>query len=141
MKRQIGDADMGNYGKTATIAVSRLANAPSLSPRDAWKAATGEVFPDSPSSQAKSCPRDTFLALCETGGINNVAAGVYTRSTENKRYALRALDALRADPRLSEDQRALWKIAVQGEAKVHNSQMDVVATLYRSSLLKMNSIG
>ena len=127
---------MGKYGKAAEIAVDLVAKGNSLAPRDAWKKAVARVFPQSPSSQAKGCPRDSFLALCELGIVKNVAPGTYTRSVKNKTYIARALAALRSTPALLDDEKRLWHIATDGANTVANCQMEVLTALWRQRLIR-----
>ena len=91
---------MPKYAEVATRAVGLMLWAPGTSPRAAWMRAGERVFPDSESSREKGCPMSTFLGLCEEGVVPGALAGSYTRSVLNKEYALRALEALRADPEL-----------------------------------------
>ena len=100
------------------------------------------VFPDSEASQKKGCPKDAFLGLCEAEIISGIAGESYTRSVLNKGYALTAVELLKKYPTLSDNEDALWQ-AVQGtNGKAHNSQMDVVTTLWetRSSSYKALSL-
>jgi len=122
---------MGNYGEAARIAVGLMARDESLAPREAWNRAVASVFPDSPSSRAKGCPRDSFLTLCEIGAVQGVPPGAYTRSLKNKAYVTRALEALRRTPELSGDKGRLWKLATEGAGTRPNGQMDVLTALWR----------
>lgn len=121
---------MGKYGSVAVIAAELLSVHDQPQPREAWDKATEMVFPDSPSSREKSCPRGAFLGLCEAGAIESVASGAYTQSVMNKDYAVRGLEALRSDPSLATQEVELWRIAVAGVDKQSNSQMDVVTALW-----------
>ncbi len=78
------------YGQAALIAVKSKGQ-----PADRWLEATAVVFPRSPSSQIKSCPKGAFLGLCEEGVVQGIESGTYTTSTDNKRYALRGLALLK----------------------------------------------
>jgi len=125
---------MGKYGEAAEFAAQLLAKQSTMLPTTAWELAVTRVFPKSKSSRAKGCPRDSFLALCQTGVVKNVAPGTYTRSIKNKGYVERALDALRSNPAL--DERGLWQIVTDGADKVPNRQMDVVTTLFRNGFIR-----
>lgn len=127
---------MGRYGEVATRAVGLLLWEPGTSPREAWVGAAGRVFSDSRSSQAKGCPKSTFLGLCEEGVVAGVHPGQYTSSTLNKGYGVRALRALRADPTLVVDAAELWRVATDGREVRPNSQMDVVSSLWSARLLR-----
>jgi hypothetical protein len=113
------------------IAAELLAARADLQPPDTWRLVAELVFPLSASSREKGCPRDAFLGLCDVGAIEGVEPGSYTKSVLNKDYAVRALDALRADASLSSDERKLWRIAVNGADRQQNSQMDVLISLWR----------
>lgn len=125
---------MGQYGRAAVSAADLLQAGLASSPRSAWDAAMRRVT-QSPSSRGKPCPRSTFLGLCEAGEVRGVAPGQYTRSPDNKVYAVRALDVLRARPSLASDPAALWAAATEGTAKAHNGQMDVLLTLWQAGLI------
>jgi hypothetical protein len=57
-------------------------------------------------------------------------------SRDNKRYALRAVELLIAEPSLAEaEPKVLWERVMDGEPKAYNSQMDVVLVLWRSGLI------
>lgn len=127
---------MGKYGTAAEIAVQLLAKQSAMPPRTAWDEAVTRVFPESRSSQKKGCPRDSFLALCEMGIVQNVLPEAYTRSKKNKSYVVRAMDALRSNPALSTDKEGLWQIVTDRAGKVPNSQMDVVTTLFQKGFIR-----
>jgi hypothetical protein len=125
------------YGKVAVRAVELVVHGTCASPSEAWDIAAREVFPDSPSQQVKSCPRSTFLGLCEEGLVIGVPAGQYTRSRENKADARRAAALLVNNPALADGSpQALWNAVLAGRRKVHNSQMRVVLALHRHGLLR-----
>ncbi len=125
---------MGKYGKSAEIATNLLISKKVNDPAEAWELAVAKVFPDSKSSREKGCPRSTFLGLCEDGYIIGTEEGNYTRSKKNKDYALKAVSLLGINPEL--DAKALWKLVIDGANKQHNSQMDVVITLWNNKLIK-----
>ncbi|HEX2188544.1 MAG TPA: hypothetical protein VHG51_06570 [Longimicrobiaceae bacterium] len=127
---------MGKYGEAAEIAVSLLRDGNAVAPRDAWRQAVATVFPGRSESQKKGCPRDSFLALCELGVVESVAAGTYTRSVKNKSYVTRALAALRSDPALADDPRRLWHFATGGADTKPNSQMEVLTALWRRRIIR-----
>jgi hypothetical protein len=126
---------MGKYGDAAVLAAGMLAHDEHLSPREAWMRAVAQLFPHSPSSQRKGCPRDAFLGLCEMGAIVGVKPGAYTQSVKNKGYVARALPALRADPALASDEKRLWTLATSGADTRPNGQMDVLVTLWRRQMI------
>lgn len=129
---------MGKYGKSAELAANLLISNKISNPIEAWEYAVAEVFPDSESSRAKGCPRSTFLGLCEDGYIIGVEEGSYTRSEKNKSYALKAVSLLNINPELNA--KSLWRLVIDGADKQHNSQMDVVMTLWNAKLINQKNI-
>lgn len=127
---------MKTYGKVAVRAVELLRSGVRGLPAEAWATAAREVFPHSQSLQDKSCPRATFLGLCEDGWVAGVPAGAYTQSRANKAYAVRAAELLGTTPDLvARGPKVLWVRVLSGGSKVHNAQVDVVLGLCESGLL------
>ncbi len=124
---------MGKYGQTAEMATALLVSNKVDNPKEAWELAVSQVFPDSESSRSKSCPKNSFLGLCEDGYIIGAEAGSYTHSKKNKDYAIKAVKLLNSNPTLNE--KDLWKLVIDGADKQHNSQMDVVITLWNNKLI------
>jgi hypothetical protein len=133
------EAFMGKYGNAAVRAVRTYRDASAESIIDAWESAVAEVFPQSRSSQIKGCPRGTFLGICESGLVEGVPAGAYTKSAKNKVYGMKAVALLRKNPEYSDDPVALWEQVMAGETKVPNHQMDVVTSLWRNGLIREQS--
>lgn len=79
---------MNKYGQAAVRAVELIETKRANTPREAWEIVTTEFFGAGTPSQCKGCPRNTFLALCETGSKKGIAPGVYTSSKKNKSYAI-----------------------------------------------------
>ncbi len=119
------------YGLTAIEAAT---DKKSGNPIDAWEKSTRRIFPKSLASQRKGCPRAAFLGLCEEGVVKGISPGRYTKSRDNKEYALRAWRILRAEKGPTEVQ-SLWLRVIKGMSKTHNGQMDVVLALYSADLL------
>ena len=126
---------MGKYGQVASKAVSLLILKEVSEPIDAWSVAAKQIFPNSESSRIKSCPRSTFLGLCEDGYVSTVQPGKYTRSQKNKAYALSALTFIEENPTLLMDEKALWSLVVNHSDKKYNSQMDVVISLWNDGVI------
>ena len=101
-------------------------------PEIAWQASAAKIFPNSPASEHKGCPKSAFLGLAELGEIAGIKPGKYIKSIDNKRYAKEALALLREDDSLSKDPIALWRRVMGGVDKSHNSQMDVVIALWEA---------
>jgi hypothetical protein len=123
------------YGRAAMLAVALCRFGRDNSPEKAWERAVAEVFPDSQSSQEKGCPKNTFLGLCQEGLVKGIGRGEYTNSQLNREYGIKAVGLLQSDPELSGDMDVLWERVMAGEAKLHNSQMDVVLSLWNEGLL------
>lgn len=128
---------LNKYGVTAVTAAA-LAVSKGLHPLDAWKAAAVSVFPDSIDSRVKGCPKSAFLGLAEAGLLTDIPPGKYTSSTDNKRYALDALGLLILDARLADQPMELWRRVLKGQAKKHNSQMNVVIALWKAGRFKVD---
>lgn len=126
---------MSGFGNAAVRAARTCQRQPRTGPLEAWQQAVKVVFPDNASMRAKSCPKSTFLGLCEEGLVSGIPSGKYTRSQMNKAYALRAVGFLQANPSLASDPLALWGKVMAEEAKVPNGQMEVVVALWRAGFL------
>ncbi|OYU28723.1 MAG: hypothetical protein CFE41_03705 [Burkholderiales bacterium PBB2] len=126
---------MASYGDVAVRAVMLIRQGVERSPSTAWGTAVAEFFPSSKSSREKSCPRGAFLGLCESGRVQGVSAGTYTRSKKNKEYALLAVDLLNRNPDLVGDVKLLWNAVLAGATKEPNHQMTVVAALWEKKLV------
>lgn len=131
---------MGKYGKAAVIAQELLRDSSHIDPPEAWKRAVGEVFPESPSARNKGCPKGAFLGLCSDGFIRGIQPGNYTRSSENRRYAVQAARKLKLDSSLAERPQDLWAEIMQGEEKTENCQMDVVISLWKSGVIENSNV-
>lgn len=123
---------MGKYGETALLAVKLIESNQATTPQEAWEKASTEIF-SAGTSKDKVCPRSTFLGLCEEGLVRGITRGKYTTSLKSKSYGIQAAKLLVKDSTLSQSPLTLWKaINVQ---KSHNSQMDVVITLWKNDLI------
>ena len=121
---------MAKYGDCAFMAAKDASKCGD--PISAWRRAAASVFAESLSARVKGCPKSAFLGLCEEGLVVGVKPGKYTRSVDNKNYALKAVALLRQNGELADDPARLWKEVIGNIHKVENSQMDVVLTLWRS---------
>lgn len=121
------------YGESAIKAVEHLKSMPTLSPSEAWDKATSEIFGNNTTSQKKSCPKNTFLAICETGRIEGVKPGNYSKSKKNKFYAVEGLKLLEQNKEFMDNRMKLWKTIPDCSTLTYNSQMDVVIALYNST--------
>jgi hypothetical protein len=123
---------MGKFGDAAIRATELCVRTSPPSPQKAWNRAVAETFPESPSQREKSCPRGTFLGLCEAGCIKNVPTGRYTRSKRNKDYAVAGVRKL-FEQGAPLTPLGLWESVTN--YLEHNSQMDVVLALWHAGLL------
>jgi len=128
---------MAKYGDAAVYATKLYLSGNANLPDDAWTEAVKMIFPDSPSSQKKGCPKGAYLGLCEEGLVKGVPPINYTRSKKNKGYAVEAVRLLKCEPDLAKDENLLWFMVMKGEEKAHNSQMDVVITLWNHGLIEL----
>jgi hypothetical protein len=131
---------MPNYGQAAILARKFLVEGRVQSPEEAWEKATAAIFPDSNSSQEKSCPKAAFLGLCEEGLVRGVSPGQSTSSRENKGYAVKAVWLLKSDPALAADENLLWSKVIDGAGKAPNLQMDVVMSLWSNDLIDVDAL-
>ena len=127
---------MTNYEQAAVQAVRLLRGRTVVNPSDAWEKATIGVFGKGRSQQIKSCPRNTFVGLCDAGLVKGILPGSHTRSRLNKRYAIDAVKILKQKPQLASNKQALWRAASKGKIKSYNEQMDVVVALWNNNLIQ-----
>lgn len=128
-----------SYATVALRAVE-LADSKKISPVEAWERCVKNEFPDLPSSQNKGCPKNTFLGLREEGLIKGIPIGKYTRSLNNKRYALNALKILASNKKNVLVPSELWIEVLKLEAdknKKSNSQMNVVLALWEKGIINI----
>lgn len=126
---------MGKYGEAAVKAVKYLNEQKLDSPNKAWNQVTIEIFGEGSSSQKKGCPKNTFLGLCEEGVIEGVSSGIYTKSKKNKEYGLKAVKIL-SERNNKFDQKTLWNEVIEKQDTKHNSQMDVVLSLWNEGMIR-----
>jgi hypothetical protein len=119
------------YGEIA-LEAARSCRKWAAEPRVAWDLAAQSAFPRSKSCQTKACPRNAFLGLCSEGLIRDVPKGDYTRSVDNRRYAVEAVAILRKDLYTKPSVAALWRSVIGKTAKKPNGQMNVVLALWTS---------
>lgn len=124
---------MSKYGKVALEAVQIAQTG--ICPAEAWKLAAESEFGSCVASIKKGCPKSSFLGLAEEGIIQGIPSGNYTRSENNKRYALEALRILEQNNSYVNNRNELWLKACKSEFKTHNGQIDVVISLWSNGLL------
>lgn len=126
---EIKEIAMNKYGIAAIKAAKEGEN-----PIESWENATKVLFKSS-DSQKKSCPKSTFLGLCEAGLVKDIPKGNYIKSIKNKEYALKAVEILKQHTETTFSPKELWERLNLGDKK-HNSQMDVVLALWEHGLIK-----
>ncbi len=129
---------MCNYNDYGEVAI-KAAKAKGT-PEENWLKEVKKTFINSVSSQKKSCPKSAFLGLCEKGLIKGIPEGKYTRSIDNKAYAVKAIEILRNNTETTYTPKELWikvKIELLILKKDHNSQMDVVLALWNEGLIEI----
>jgi hypothetical protein len=97
---------MTNYNKYGEVAM-KSAKATG-NPKDNWLKEVREAFFDSESSQKKSCPKSAFLGLCKEGLVKGISKGNYTKSIDNKAYAIQAINILKSNPKTMYTPKELW---------------------------------
>jgi len=125
------------YGEAALIA-TRQGSSADVNPVARWESAMERLYPTSPAARKKGCPRGAFLGLCEEGLVKGIPAGHYTKSKDNKAYAVRAA-ALLTEGTRSWSKSTLWQAVTNDPEKTHNSQMDIVLALWKNDLIVRKS--
>lgn len=131
-----GNRSFGKYGEIALRAIALVRDGVCTSAEQSWQIAAREMFPGSPDSQRKGCPKSAFLGLCQEGLVLGIPVGRYTESRDNKMYAIKAVQLLHKDPQLAySGANALWHKVMNGERKRPNYQMHVVLALWEAKLI------
>src|ERR1035437_3432617 len=120
------------YGEAALMAVREGPSA--VNPKARWESAMERLYPTSPIARKKGGPRGAFLGLCEEGLIKGIPAGHYTKSKDDKAYAVRAA-ALLTEGTQSWSRSTLWQAVTNIHETKHNSQMDIVLALWKNDLI------
>src|SRR5476651_596762 len=118
------------YGEAALMAARQQYSA-GANPVDRWESAMEKLYPTSPIARKKGCPRGAFLGLCEEGLVKGIPPGQYTKSRDDKAYAVRAAGLL-AEGTQNWSISALWRAVTDDSEEAHNSQMDVVMALWKN---------
>lgn len=124
---------MSKFGECALRSVKLVLNDIVSDPREAWEIISVGLFGDGTSIQKKACPKSTFLGLCEEGLVKGIKKGEYTKSINNKEYALKAVDILKTNIDKTFEAKELWSRVV--ENKAHNGQMDIVLELWENGMI------
>ena len=107
---------MSKYGTIAVCAAKKVREGNGLCPISAGNTSAEDIFPEQKekASREKSCPRNAFFGLAEEGLIRGIPPGNYTRSIDNKGYALEAVELLQTSPDLSDNPTQLWECVMHG---------------------------
>ena len=124
---------MTSYGTAAVNAAHLLRDRAVSGPLEAWARAVSGM---PKSCRVKSCPKGTFLGLCEEGLVRGIPRGTYTRSEKNKRYGVRAVQILRSHSAVAWSAAELWSAVQAGVHKEYNDQMDIVLALWNAGLIE-----
>lgn len=135
---------MGQYGGVAVSSAKLMAEG-TLSPLAAWNLACTNLIA-SASSRKKGCPRKAFLGLCAAGFLNSTFINDYdveeAINSKNGKYAMVAVEFLRAQPQLAKSKHNLWVKVLNSFGddleKKHNGQMDVVISLWENGYIVNN---
>lgn len=130
---------MNRYGEVAVNAVHFMLSGEDVHPLIAWKKAAAEAFGEGTWAQLKGCPKNAFLGLCEEGLVQGIVIGNYVEKSgleKNKGYAVQAVQILRDKPELAAEKLRLWREVMNGNEMSHNSQMDVVLSLWNNNLIE-----
>jgi hypothetical protein len=134
---------MNKYGQIAINTVQLLQANGSSTYELAWNEAASQIFRKGTSSYDKSCPKNAFVGLCETGLVRGVsienAVESESKLQKNKEYAIRAVELLKANPQLAANKNSLWEVVMNGVVKQHNAQMDVVLALWEKDLISLSN--
>ena len=125
--------------KLVALKAAELAGDKKVNPVDAWERCAKNEYPNKPLSEKKGCPKNAFLGLCAEGYVKGVAAGNYTSSVDNKRYARNAIEVLVTNKNRKFNAVELWREILKKETdktKTHNSQMSVVIALWENGFIK-----
>jgi hypothetical protein len=123
---------MSNYNEYGVVAIEAAKE--KGSPKDNWLKEVQKAFFDSKSAQEKSCPKTTFLGLCEAGFVKGIPKGNVTKSVKNKEYAIKAVTVLKQNKHTTFLPKVLWEKIELGD-KRSNSQMDVVLALWEHGFI------
>jgi hypothetical protein len=121
------------YGEAAIMA-TRQGPSVDTNPITRWDNAMEKLYPTSSAARKKGCPRAAFLGLCEEGLVKDIPTGHYTKSKDNKAYAVRAAGLL-SEGAQHWSRSALWQAVTKDTLKQENGQMDVVLALWNNGLI------
>ena len=125
------------YGEAAVCA-AKLCQDNRHDPVEAWRLAVQEYIATQ-SGRAKGCPKGAFLGLCSRGKILGINPGNYSRSVDNRDYALTAVKILQEQSGVAElSAPELWDKVMTRHNKsiVPNGQMEVVLALWHEGLIR-----
>ena len=124
---------MSKYAQAAVDIAQRCQSAESPDLKYEWDKAMLELYPNQKPARKKSCPKNAFLGLCETGMVTGIDARSYgvSQGNLNKKYAVEAAHLILEG---LTNKKALWETVCGGE-KTPNSQVDIVLAIHAAGLL------
>lgn len=124
------------YGEAAIEAFQLLEKDKSLTPIEAWDKAVSKKT-NSKHSQIKTCPRTTFLAVCDLGKHNLKIPNTVVKQTKNYEYTIIMLEYINEKKGDIESKKELWEAVqkkINKELK-NNGQSGVVFSLLKKDYL------
>lgn len=125
---------MNIFEKTTLKAVEILNNNSSLVPSEAWLLAISS-FTSSSSMIKKSCPKNTFIDLCNSGLIRGIKEKDTFNISENGRMILKVYDLLNKNNWQIQNKKLFW---YQAFNKEYENQLDILLILKENNLLKID---
>lgn len=132
---------MNQFGTAAVSAANLLRTNPLMSPEDAWDQAILATQLNSTTAD-KICPREAFIGLAKSGLIIGYRSLMRIVIGWNGLYAIIAVTILRrskaARLRKRGDSGILWQAVLTAlgfKTIKHNSQMEVVLSLWAANLI------
>jgi len=126
---------MNKYERVTLKAMLRI-NSKKETPEIAWENASSEVFGIGTSSQKKSCPKNSFLGLCDAGKVKGIEKGCCCIKTKSKNmdYVITAINLINKDRSLLKDKMNLWREITNIK---YNQQLDVLFALIDKDYIRL----
>ncbi|MBK5071772.1 hypothetical protein I2492_01910 [Budviciaceae bacterium CWB-B4] len=124
---------MGIYGNTAVEVVKNYSDGQDL--HIEWSNQVSK-FTSSKSSIEKSCPKCTFLGLCEEGLVVGIPKRKYLDlGNKNKNHAIMLYRIFKKKSELSSCELHKLYVIERGASLTNNGQADILVSLYKENLL------
>lgn len=126
------------YGEVAYNAIGKLRNIEVSNKKviiSTWKEECKQLGMTC-SIQDKTCPRTSFIELCEAGLIKDLKVNYLRDEAYSIRYAIEAVNILKTNSK-KVDEKMLWKEVMKkvGKDISSNYQMDVVLNLWKKGMI------